>query len=330
MNKPTLRVNFCDFWATFVPNEFWIYRLLSKEFDLIVDAEDPQLLIFCDYGVDHLRYRCHKIYYSHENRRPNIALADHSFSFHGTIGPHHYFSNLIEEEFFESIRSHVSSPGVRAFQENPKTRFCNFVYSNPAARERITFCQLLMRYKRVDCPGKVLNNHPPFDSHGYTYEKKIAFISNYRFTIAFENESAFNYTTEKILHPLIAGSIPIYWGNPRVAELFNPEAFINCHDFDSFESVVKHVRLVNGSPERISQFRNAPPILPSSPLAVFTPEYLRCRLMDVVEESHLGRSISSHRLYPVRRGYHWFAYKLRNRMIYTGQYLSKLLNLGKH
>ena len=37
-------------------------------------------------------------------------------------------------------------------------------------------------------------------------------------TIAFENSSFPGYTTEKIFEPMLEGSIPIYWGNPRVDE----------------------------------------------------------------------------------------------------------------
>ena len=68
--------------------------------------------------------------------------------------------------------------------------------------------------QHVDCPGEVLNNQPPFDSNAHRYcagraaDQKTQFLKQYKFTIAFENESAPNYTTEKIFHAFVAGSIP--------------------------------------------------------------------------------------------------------------------------
>ena len=44
---------------------------------------DPELLIFCDYGINHLKYKCHKIYYSHENTAANPNFCDYSFCFNG-------------------------------------------------------------------------------------------------------------------------------------------------------------------------------------------------------------------------------------------------------
>ena len=66
---------------------------------------------------------------------------------------------------------------------------------------------------------------------------KVDFISDYRFTIAAENSSYPGYTTEKLLHPLSIGSIPIYWGSPVASLDFNSEAFINVHDYDDLEAV---------------------------------------------------------------------------------------------
>ena len=87
---------------------------------------------------------------------------------------------------------------------------------------------------------------------------KLEFLSSYRFTIAFENTSVDGYVTEKIVHPLIAGSIPVYWGSPDVAERYNPDAFINCHDFGSFEEVIERILEIDADPPRLEAMRRAP------------------------------------------------------------------------
>lgn len=127
-----------------------------------------------------------------------------------------------------------------------RRQFCTFVYSNPQAQERIRFLRYLQQYKSVDCPGRVANNMPVPEilgsRSGDWVAGKLAFLAHYKFTIAFENVSSYGYTTEKIMHPLMAGSIPIYWGNPDIESLFNPKSFINAHRFDSFESLSAYVR----------------------------------------------------------------------------------------
>ena len=166
--KRTLRVLFTDFWCNFSLTDFWLFRLLDDEFEVTLDESDPELLIFCDYGINHLKYKCHKIYYSHENKVANPIFCDYSFCFHGRGEKHQYFPNLVENVFFEQIRSNTPGLTLKELRETPKTKFCNFIYSNGKPKERIKFCQSVMAYKRVDCPGEVLNNHPPFDANAHS------------------------------------------------------------------------------------------------------------------------------------------------------------------
>ena len=39
----------------------------------------------------------------------------------------------------------------------------------------------------------------------------------YKFSIAFENAWYPGYTSEKIVTSMLAGTIPIYWGNPDIS-----------------------------------------------------------------------------------------------------------------
>ena len=50
---------------------------------------------------------------------------------------------------------------------------------------------------------------------------------------------------EKLLTSFEAHTVPIYWGNPYVTEEFNPEAFVNCMDYESFDEVVKRVKEID-------------------------------------------------------------------------------------
>lgn len=137
-------------------------------------------------------------------------------------------------------------------------RFCNFIYSNEFTGEgaflRKDFCKKLMQYKKVDCPGMVLHNMDtdelPSRWSKDSYWGKVDFIRNYKFTIAFENCLMDGYTTEKLIQPFMAGSIPIYYGNPLVTEEFNRNAFIDCNAFgNDFDAIIEEVKRIDNDSE---------------------------------------------------------------------------------
>jgi len=63
----------------------------------------------------------------------------------------------------------------------------------------------------------------------------------YKFSIAFENACHTGYNTEKIISSMLANTIPIYWGDNEISKYYNPESFINCNDYETFDDVVKKV-----------------------------------------------------------------------------------------
>jgi alpha(1,3/1,4) fucosyltransferase len=96
----------------------------------------------------------------------------------------------------------------------------------------------------VHAPGAQENNVPPLPGgrSSADYEAiKIAYQRSFRFSIAFENASLPGYTTEKLLDALLAGTIPIYWGNPRVDDDVPAGSYVNAHDFSSLAELADHV-----------------------------------------------------------------------------------------
>lgn len=121
-------------------------------------------------------------------------------------------------------------------------KFCSMVVSNPNADpSRELFFFLLSQYKRVDSGGRYLNNIDCLNGVPSKYE----FQKNYKFSIAFENSSHPGYCTEKIVQSFAAKTIPIYWGDPTVAEQFNEKAFVNCHKYKNWDEVVEVVKQID-------------------------------------------------------------------------------------
>jgi hypothetical protein len=51
-------------------------------------------------------------------------------------------------------------------------------------------------------------------------------LAPYMFSFVFENSSYNNYYTEKITDCFANGTIPVYWGDPKIGETFNSEGII--------------------------------------------------------------------------------------------------------
>ena len=49
----------------------------------------------------------------------------------------------------------------------------------------------------------------------------------------------------EIVEAFAAGTIPIYWGDPRAAEDFNENAFVNCHNYETLDDIVARVKEID-------------------------------------------------------------------------------------
>lgn len=210
----------------FINDVLWI---ISDYFEIIQD-EPARCVIFGPYGPPVVPGNYIRVGYFCENIIPNMAVCDWAFGvpYEGEIDHPRY--KRIE---WHGIRPDQLSPPQMDAEPCLKRRFCNFVYSRSQAL-REGFFQALSSYKHVDAPARSMNNMPSFDGE-YTgmdmWERKRAFLSHYKFTIAFENFSSLGYNTEKLTDPLLVGSVPIYLGNPEITKHFNPGCFINAHDY---------------------------------------------------------------------------------------------------
>lgn len=84
---------------------------------------------------------------------------------------------------------------------------------------------------------------------------KYAVLSEYQFCLCFENMVMKSYITEKIFDCLYAGTIPLYWGAPDIAELIPPETFIDVRQFASWDALWAHIQAL--SPSQIQAMRAA-------------------------------------------------------------------------
>lgn len=140
-----------------------------------------------------------------------------------------------------------------------KTRFCCFIVSNPGCWQRNNFFDMLSNYKPVDSLGKFKQRIPAdivrvpdrADQDAY-----FGLLSQYKFMITFENNSLAWYNTEKIFNAFQAGVVPIYWGDPLIDHVYNPECFVwvktECtllNQYAEFKKAIDKIKILDTNDE---------------------------------------------------------------------------------
>lgn len=250
-----IRIKFTDFWEDNEAFKEYVLGVLRKYYNGVVESDNPDFVIYSVFGYEHLKYNCVRIMYTGENQVPDFNICDYAIGFHYIDFQDRYIRfplyHFYQQDYELAMKKHEMSDK----QLQTHDRFCNFVYSNGNAMpERQAFFELLSKYKNIDSGGGFLNNV------GGPVADKREFQSHYKFSIAFENSKANGYTTEKILQAFSAGTIPIYYGNALVSKDFNEKAFINCHNYSSFEEVVEKVKEIDADDELFKKYIRQPSI----------------------------------------------------------------------
>lgn len=228
----TIRCAFVDLWEPFNPASI---PYLFENYNVVIDYRNPDYVFYSCYGNDHYKYNsCIKIFWCGENIEPNFNECDYAISF-SEIEYH-------DRSFRDYCNFEQNKPlPALSPDELLDRKFCNFIYSNNSCSDpyRIRILQELSKYKKIDCAGSLFNNMgycvPP------TRQAKIEFQAQYKFSLAIENSSALGYTTEKIYHPFLAHSLPIYWGNPHICSDYNPGSFINLMNYSCMEEAIEGI-----------------------------------------------------------------------------------------
>lgn len=233
----TIKVHFTDYYGV-PPKNLWAYQLLSRHYDVQLDSVHPDYIIDGGLGTEHLDYpNAVRIVIVGESYVPDFNLFDYATGFdYLTFGDRYLrLPNYAAYESFARL-CELPRPTEEELAALARREFCSFVVSNadgdPA---RVEFFKKLSKYKPVASGGKLLNNV------GGRVPDKDAFVAKYKFNISFENSTVPGYTTEKVMQALSARTVPIYYGNPRVAEDFDPACMIRVASRDDFDRAIEEI-----------------------------------------------------------------------------------------
>ncbi len=309
VHYPRIRVAFRYLGTNFSPQYFSLVFPFLSDLTEVTSEREAELVIFSVYhdipglgpsqeDIAAGRFQVMpvitrlpgKIYlfYSGENVLPNMELCDYAITHAYYDHPNH----LRLPYWVVALRCYGLTGFNLAKTKNitipplGDRRVCNFLYSHQVSfREK--YATELMQFCEVVAPGVSLRNTSETVPPGV--RAKVDFLAGFNFTIAFENSKDDGYTTEKLLEPLMAGSIPIYWGNDRVGEDFDARCFINVEDFSSVADLAAYLRVLLSDESAYKQIAGAPRFPNDEPPEVAKLEYSQRFVGEILDRIALIR-----------------------------------------
>ena len=268
-------ISFKNFWSGFDYTQHSAFNWIIDIYKLIVVEKNADIVVYCNFGnyIDN-SYKHTKVFFTGEQIKPDLNIYDFSFSFEYMDNPKNFRFPLYlwHHDSYNSLKFREKKNWAKQ-----KTKFCNFLYGNgnesmDGVKRRNWFFKELQKYKHVDSAGLVMNNT------GYRIEEndKKNWIKDYKFTIAFENQIHSGYTTEKLIQPLLAGTLPIYNGNIEVFKDFNTNSFINTHEYNNLEEVINKIIEIDSDDDQYNNIMNTDILLNPLPKWATKEWYIEC------------------------------------------------------
>lgn len=184
---------------------------------------------------------------------------DYSIS---TINNFNSVNNIYVPQLFVSLYEHKQSINPKDYIRK-KNKFCAYMYNRSVPIRTFLF-NSLNKYKKVDGLGKCCNNVKIKDSR-FTYNNRetyndiaVKIYSEYKFVLALENRVCDGYFTEKLINPIIANSIPIYYGHSSAFKYINKKRVINITDFSNINKFLKYIEEIDNNDELYNKIISEP------------------------------------------------------------------------
>lgn len=261
-----MKISFLDFWGGFKSNNNFFIHVL-KDIKQNIEISEPQnadLIIYSIFGQTHKQYNhCKKIFYTGENVRPNFNECDYSLTFdfdsydnkNIRLPLWYLYIDWFDVQSYDNPNWLIpknSLNGNNEFFKKIKNNFCCSVFSSPYPL-RFSIIEKIKTYKTVDCFGKIHQNFLPDGE-----KIKLDTISNYKFSVCFENTSYPGYFTEKLLHAKVAGTIPIYFSDLSFDKDFNNKCCLNLNSYENETQLLEDIKKIDADVNLYNNILNQP------------------------------------------------------------------------
>lgn len=263
-----MKVAFSDFWWKFDPkSNFFVdsTKRIVDNVEVIDDIQDADVVFFSCFSNNHRkvdRQKTKKIYFTGENTRPPLNECDWSitFDFEDYGGKNFRLPLWMLQIDWWDAGGYINPQYVipldhidnNKFRSKNKSKFCSTVFNRDHLGNRVQALKELSNYKPVDCFGE------PWNNWFYGEDVKLDVISNYKFTLCYENTAYPGYFTEKPIHARAAGCIPIYWSDKTYIEDFNPRAFVHLESYSCLNELVEDVKRIDSDDNIRTNMLNEP------------------------------------------------------------------------
>jgi len=262
-----MKISFVDFWTGFDPKNNFFYHSLNKlgiKFK-IVKPKKADIIFFSCFGNKNLEFNnCKKIFFLSEDFNLNNYDFNYSISHINNDGENNLNFRLplwmMYIDWF-NVGSYTNPEYLipysyidkeNEFNKTAKDKFCSIVYSSEYFF-RDQYIELISNYKKIDVFGK--NKHGNLLPEGEYH--KLAHLSNYKFSLAMENEISKGYLCEKLIHAKVAGNIPLFYGDDFAKTDFNPDSFIHITDHTD-ESLMEKIKEIDNNESLYHELKNQP------------------------------------------------------------------------
>ena len=294
--KKTIKIKFVGKEKGFEPDWCIIWNAMVKHYDVQIVEDDPDYIICDIFGAPPYGY-CHypqiRILENGENFIPDfnvvdyavsrypVQLQDRNFYLPGCAARPERFLSLAEKD-----RNYTSDTLAQ------KEFFASFIASHESENNvRGDFFKKLSKYKRVESPGTYLYNMTDGTSVRWDNDSKINFQRRCKFSLCFESTAHYGFITEKLVDAFCADTIPVYFGDPNVGEIFNRDAFINVADYPTMEDAIARIIELDNDDEQYLQMLRQPILVdPSYPQRLYKDlETFVCHIFDQPVENAYRR-----------------------------------------
>ena len=259
-----LKISHINFWDNFDPNNDWLtnfFRYHFGQIKVVSDDNFSDILISSCFGPLSKAKQSKakiKIFYCAENLLLSYKISeihdlpkiyDLQIDSLGDIedSPRRIYMpmwmtyyNYYSFSKIDNICTYINQQRKNNFSKT-KEYLASLVASHDKNGVRERIAKSFENHGKVHAPGKFMNNTHRI---GKSIDSKINFISKSLFNICPENSYIHGYRSEKIIHALEAGTIPVYWGWQPCKDYLNSKCYI-FHDCSSHGDELVDVAIKN-------------------------------------------------------------------------------------
>ena len=243
-----MKVSYLNFWPQKYDIDFWLSNfcqsIFNEKIEIVHYGNNPDILFCSCFGQvktiipikakikvlfigENIDRECYSQYKNKELISKHFDLIL-SFDYNDIknnklrlplwLTFYNYFTMDKEDNFLTNLQK------KREENKNKKKFFGSLVCRHDRNNTRVPILNELTKYGQVTCGGKYMNSGLNI---GESWKDKLNFIKQSEFNICPENSAKIGYCTEKIIHALEAGCIPLYWGvDLPEREVLNKDSYI--------------------------------------------------------------------------------------------------------